>query len=90
MPEVARVGVDTVGGGLITGPGEPSTKTNGATVSVLGDAIAPHGPPPHDSATIITASGTVNAGGLGVVRKGDLASCGHTVDSGSPNTNAGG
>lgn len=90
MPAIARVGIDTVGGALITGPGEPSVKVNGATVSVLGDAVAPHGPPPHDAATIIQASGTVKAGGIGVVRVGDLASCGDVVATGSPDTNAGG
>ena len=89
MPAVARVGVDTVGGGLITGPGAPSVKVNGSTVSVLGDAVAPHGPPPHDAATITSASGTVNAEGKGVVRVGDTASCGHTVATGSADVNAG-
>jgi len=89
MPAVARVGVETVGGGLITGPGAPSVKTNGSTTSVLGDSVAPHGSGPHAAATIITASGTVNAEGKGVVRVGDLASCGHTVVGGSPDVNAG-
>lgn len=92
MPAVARVGVDTVNGGVITGPGAPSVLTNGSATSVLGDAVAPHAPftPPHLTATIVTASGTVNAEGKGVVRQGDSASCGHTVDSGSSDTNAGG
>ena len=86
---VARVGVDNVGGGLILGPGAPTIKVNGSTVSVLGDAVASHGSGPHAAATIITASGSVNAEGKAVVRVGDLASCGHTVATGSPDTNAG-
>ena len=90
MPAVAKVGVSTVGGGLITGPGAPTVKVNGATVSVLGDSVASHGSGPHVAATIITASGNVNAEGKGVVRDGDLASCGHTVINGSADTNAGG
>ncbi len=92
MPAIARVGVDTVNGGLITGPGATSVLTNGSATSLLGDAVAPHAPftGAHLTATIVTASGTVNAESKGVVRQGDSASCGHTVDSGSPDANAGG
>lgn len=88
MPAVARVGVDSAGG-LITGAGEPTVQVNGSTISVLGDSVASHGLPPHASATITSASSTVFAGGVGVVRVGDSASCGHTVTGGSSNVNAG-
>ena len=89
MPKVALVGVSTVGGGPITGPGAPSVKANGSIVSVLGDAVASHGSGPHAAATIITASGTVSAEGKAVARVGDLASCGHTITGGATNVNAG-
>lgn len=93
MPSVARVGVDKVGGivtgGVITGPGKPTVRINGSPVSVIGDNVAPHGAGPHANATIVQGSSTVFAGGIGIARLGDLASCGHTVDSGSPNVSAG-
>jgi len=88
MPAVARVGTD-LAGGVIAGAGEPSVKVNGSTISVIGDNVNPHGAGPHAAATITAGSSTVLAGGVGVVRSGDSASCGHTVSSGSSNVNAG-
>ena len=87
MPAVARVGVDSAGG-VITGPGESTVLVNGSPVSLIGDAVASHGTSPHDSATIVSGSSTVRAGGVGVVRVGDSASCGDTVSGGSGNVNA--
>ncbi len=87
MPGVSRVGVDSAGG-IIIGPGVPSVVVNGAAVSVKGDSVAPHGDNPHASATMVESSGTVIAGGIGVVRAGDAASCGDTA-SGSSDVIAG-
>ena len=87
MPGVSRVGVDTAGG-TITGPGVPSVVVNGVTISVKGDSVAPHGDNPHASATMVGSSNTVIAGGIGVVRAGDAASCGDTA-SGSLDVIAG-
>lgn len=87
MPGVSRVGVDSAGG-TITGPGVTSVVVNGSPVSVKGDSVAPHGDDPHASATMIGSSGTVIAGGIGVVRAGDAASCGDTA-SGSSDVIAG-
>ena len=86
MPGVARVGVDTAGG-VITGPGEPSVLVNSSAVSVIGDSVASHGSSPHNAATMVGGSTTVFAGGVGVVRAGDAASCGHTA-TGASNVNA--
>lgn len=87
MPAVARVGVDSAGG-VITGPGESSVLVNGSPISLIGDSVASHGDSPHSSATIVSGSSTVKAGGVGVVRVGDSASCGHTVSGGSSDVNA--
>ncbi len=87
MPGVSRVGVDTAGG-VITEPGEPSVLVNGSPCSVIGDAVAGHGGGPHAAAVMVGGSSTVFAGGIGVVRAGDAASCGDTA-TGSPNVNAG-
>ncbi len=87
MPGAARVGVDAAGG-TINGPGVPSVKVNGAPISVIGDAVAGHGKPPHKSPTMSTGSPTVKAGGKPVCRAGDTATCGHAT-SGSSNVNIG-
>lgn len=87
MPGIARVGVDSAGG-IITGGGQSTVYANGALVAVLGDAVAPHGDPPHAAAVMVEASSSVFAGGIPVCRAGDAASCGHTA-SGSGNVFAG-
>ena len=88
MAGIARVGVDSAGG-TILGGGQSTVRVNGALVAVLGDAVAPHGEGLHASATLVSASGTVYAGGVAVCRAGDLASCGHTITSGSADTGSG-
>lgn len=76
MPGIARVGIDTAGG-LILGGGNATVHCDGALVAVLGDAVAPHGLPPHSpSPTMVQASAKVFVGGIRVCRAGDLASCG--------------
>ena len=67
----------------IIGPGAPTVIAEGLPISCLGDQVTPHGEPPHSKATIIKSSVTVIAMGRGVVRMGDLASCGDTVVSAS-------
>ena len=78
MPGISRVGTDTAGG-TITGAGETTVFVNGSVISILGDAVASHGLPPHAAPTMVESSSTVFAGGIGVVRLGDAASCGHTA-----------
>lgn len=86
MPGAARAGVDQVAGGLITGPGIPSVQINRSPASVLGDAVAAHGEPPHTVATITSGSKTVTIGGRpATVQTISTASCQHTVSTGSIN-----
>lgn len=87
MPGVSRVGVDSAGG-TITGPGISSVIVNGSPVSVIGDSVAGHGSGPHGGPVMVGSSSTVIAGGKGVVRAGDAASCGDTA-SGSSDVIAG-
>lgn len=87
MPGVSRVGVDSAGG-TILGPGVPSVIVNGSPISVVGDSVAGHGDGPHAGPTMVGKSGSVIAGGKGVVRAGDAASCGDTA-SGSSDVIAG-
>lgn len=82
MPGVARVKVDSAGG-LINGPGSDTVFVNNANVSLIGDAVASHGTTPHNNATMAEGSATVFASGIGVVRAGDAATCGHTATGSS-------
>lgn len=88
MPGISRVGVDSAAG-TILGPGVPSVRVNGSVISVKGDAVAGHAPGPHAGPVMVGSSTTVFAGGIGVVRAGDAASCGDTA-TGSGNVFAGG
>ena len=81
---IAKIGgAGTLVGGKapILGPGAPTVIADGAPVSTMFDDVAPHGEPPHAKALIINGSATVIAGGRPVVRNGDPASCGDTVQS---------
>ena len=89
MPQIALVGISTVGGGagatgsgVITGPGGLAQFADGDIVSVLGDAVSPHGLGAHEAATIITGSPDTFVNGKSLVRVGDQASCGCTVQAG--------
>ena len=78
---VARVGVDTAGGGLINTNRQDMVTIDGRYVAVTGDGIAPHGS--HVGATISQGSTFVTINGIPVSFKGNLATCGHTIDTGS-------
>ena len=86
MPAVARDG-DLCGGAIVATA--TATAVNGLAPARIGDAVEPHGDPPHDSATMVEGSATVLVEGVGVCRVGDAASCGHTITTGSPNVAAG-
>jgi uncharacterized Zn-binding protein involved in type VI secretion len=84
MPGIARVKTDAARG-VILGPGAPTVFADGKTVSLIGDAVAPHGKAPH-SGPVLTSNGaqTVFADGGVPSKQGTVASCGHSVSSGSP------
>lgn len=86
MPGVARIG-DVAGGPILTG--RANVLANGIPVAGIGDAISPHGRPPHTASVIVSGSPLVLAGGIPVARIGDAASCGHVIASGSPNVMVG-
>tara|TARA_B100002019_G_C21232337_1_gene580766 strand:- start:402 stop:674 length:273 start_codon:yes stop_codon:yes gene_type:complete len=74
-----------VGPGVILAPVKVKTViAEGLPVATLGDAVSPHGDPPHSSATIVGAcSATVFAEGQPVAKTGSIATCQHTVASAS-------
>lgn len=82
MPGITRVGLDVAGTGVVLGPGAASggnpVFAEGAIVSLINDAVAPHGNPPHTTATLPVGSSTVfGPGGRPVVIEGSVATCGH-------------
>ena len=85
MPGVSRDN-DTALGDLIAS--QSTVFANGQAIIIDGDAVAPHGDPPHNAATISAGSNNVFIGGTAVVNAGDSATCGHT-SSGSGNVNVG-
>ncbi len=75
------------GGAIISGAS--TVKVNGQLVALVGDTITPHAPwgiphPPHEAATIIDGSGTVMADGKFVAWVNSGNSCGHSIQTGSP------
>tara|TARA_Y100000389_G_C17173572_1_gene370384 strand:+ start:256 stop:528 length:273 start_codon:yes stop_codon:yes gene_type:complete len=84
MPQVGVVGKGTFGPGVITGPGVPNILVEGSPISVIGDTIAPHGEAPHTTATVLTGSPTVFAGGRPISVQGiSTAICGHKCTIGA-------
>ena len=87
MPGISRNGQDVAGGVAIQGSDNVNVNSKG--VVRLGDNVASHGLPPHSPIPpMITSSLSVRVNGLGVVKAGDVASCGHII-TGSLNVNAG-
>ena len=82
---VGRVGVDSAGG-VVTGIMSSRTKIQGYPVVCIGAAIASHGSGDHANAVMVTGSSKTFANGHAVCGVGDLASCGHTLSSGSSKT----
>lgn len=83
MSTASKVGV-SVAGGIIVGPGAPKVLVEGSPFSLLGDAVAGHGLPPHSSPVMVGGSGKVLAQGKPVIRDGvDSATCGHIATGSS-------
>lgn len=76
--------------GILSTPLIPTVLVNGVPIGVVGTLVTPHAPcpedPSHCAAVITTGSATVLAGGIQVSGVQDIASCGHSILTGSPNT----
>ena len=77
MPGIARQGTDSAGG--VDECGSPNVKIEGSPAVSIGDAINPHGRPPHSNAVMASGSLNVFVNNIPVCRAGDTASCGHTT-----------
>jgi uncharacterized Zn-binding protein involved in type VI secretion len=77
--KVAVVG-DLVGGGpLLNSGGQILVRINGIFAVVPGANVTPHGPTPHDIATMLGGSLLVRSNGFPLCLNGDLATCGDFV-----------
>jgi uncharacterized Zn-binding protein involved in type VI secretion len=76
-------GISTAGGGALFASPNTHVTIGGYPIAVVGTKVASHGTGPHAAATCTQGSSTVTIGGLGIVREGDMASCGHPVVGGS-------
>ena len=85
MPAISLAGVDNAGGGLIISSSGVQSTLDGAVIAVNGDQVAPHGLPPHDSATLVASHSSTIAGHR-IVTAGDIASCGHPVTGSASST----
>ena len=85
--KVARTSVDQVSGVPIIGPGASSVTVNDKVISVINDTVTSHGDPPHVSPTINKGAPTITAEDKKITLTSiSLATCGHPVATGSPNT----
>jgi uncharacterized Zn-binding protein involved in type VI secretion len=89
MAALSRVDDKNQVGGAIM-KGAPTVFANGKNVGQLGNQITPHAPwgrphPPHNAATVTSASETVFANGIKVAKVGSGNSCGHSIVQGSNN-----
>ena len=87
MPAVQRDGDANNAGGVVSG-GVASVRVNGSPVTVNGNPVSGHAPwgkphPPHAAATTTGGSGTVRAGGIGIITTGCSDTCGHVRVVGS-------
>jgi len=93
MPAVQRDGDANGAGGVVSG-GVASVRVNGNPVTVNGNPVSSHAPfgrphPPHQAATTTGGSGTVKAGGIGIITTGCTDTCGHSRAGGSTDVRAG-
>ena len=84
MAKLSRLGDTNAAGGKIM-RGAKTVFANGIPVGLHVSPISPHGPGPHAAAVTTTASPTVYAEGMPVLRVGSGNSCGHVIIKGSLN-----
>lgn len=81
---IHRLGDLNAGGGAVIFAKAVTVVAGGAPVATTGDAVSPHGDPPHSSPVTGMGSPTVLAQGVPVNRTGDIDTCGHPRATGYP------
>lgn len=74
---------------VVVGPGVPTILVEGSPISTIGDAVAPHGEPPHTSSVVLTGAPRILAAGKPITVVSSATSCGHPITFGSPTVVAG-
>lgn len=78
-----RQGIDAAGGVQVEASSD--VFVNGAGFARDGDRVQSHGTPPHSPMPpMIATTGTVFVNNILACRKNDPATCGHTLQPGSP------
>jgi uncharacterized Zn-binding protein involved in type VI secretion len=93
MPAIQTDGDTNSAGGVVSG-GAASVRVNGKSVTLEGNPVSSHAPwgkphPPHQAATTTGGSGSVRAGGIGIVTTGCADTCGHPRVGGSSDVRIG-
>jgi uncharacterized Zn-binding protein involved in type VI secretion len=95
MPAVQTDGDANDAGGIVSG-GVASVRVNGKPVTVDGNPVTEHAPwkpakihKPHIAATTTGGSGSVKAGGIGIITTGCADTCGHSRVGGSGDVKVG-
>jgi len=86
MGNVVRLGDGSSHGGAMVSAGT-TVLVNGVPMCVSGDSHSC--PIPEHGVTSVTGSSSVKSGGKAVIKAGDVAGCGASVVSGSPNVTFG-
>jgi uncharacterized Zn-binding protein involved in type VI secretion len=94
MPAAARLNDADTSDGQICGDVSTDVIINGQGAALEGSLDSSHAPygaphPPHQAATVATASSTVIANGKGIAFVGSDLSCGHAIAAGSPDVEIG-
>lgn len=83
MALISLVNKDSAGA-VIVGPGATNWTWNGSPISLVGDAVMPHGQPPHSGPSIANGSPWMTINGIPVTRDGSMATCGHAATGSAP------
>ena len=86
MGNVVRLGDGSSHGGTMVSAGT-TVLVNGVPMCVSGDSHSC--PIPYHGVTSVTGTSSVESGGKAVIKTGDVAGCGASVISGSPNVTFG-
>ena len=92
MPAVQRVTDQNGGGGVLTTTPQAFVRVGGELVAVVGAKGTGHGDDVHVAGAWQTAGGSasVRIGGVAVIRRGDVDSCGHARVGGAAFCRVGG
>lgn len=90
MPLAARLGDPTDHGGTVSAPGVATVLIEGKPAAVANDLHLCPVPQPHPPSPFTHGSATVQIGGRGALRVGDVCGCGAAIAEGATKVMIGG